>query len=66
MAEIPKDKTQKSASKIEINGGTHTVNIYSYDSPPGLEEALRRIERLMQEILKRLRATEHAHRAPTG
>ena len=54
MAENPKDKTEKGASKIIFNEGSHTINIY--DSPPGLEEALGRIERLMQEILKRLRA----------
>ena len=61
MAENSKDKTERGVSKVIFNEGSHTINIYSYDSPPGLEEALRRIERLMQEVLKRLRATEHAH-----
>ena len=58
MAENPKDKTEKGVSKVIFNKGSHTINLYSYDSPPGLEEALGRIERLMQEIVKRLRATD--------
>ena len=55
MAEDIKDKSKPGASKVIFNEGSHSVTIYH--SPPGLEEALRRIERLMQEILKRLRAT---------
>ena len=48
--EAIKDKTKQGASKVVFNEGTHTINIYSYESPPGLEEALGRIERLLKEI----------------
>ena len=53
MAENPKDKTEKGASKVIFNEGSHTINIY--DSPPGLQERLMRIEKLMREVLKRLK-----------
>ena len=44
---------------IKVTGGITPLNIY--EAPPGLEEAPGRIERLLQEVLKSLRATGHAH-----